>query len=157
MVKLGEFCGYSVELKCQLPKGNFEMLISIKSDGELALLLEEYDRCCPGSKIRAVLSPPQSLKTVSPPPSAPASVDFYPVKLPSNAFDYRQSGSYSPPIGYPIGFCKDYCGLLYNPCKDKENPGLCCGDPRFKGQGNPRFRRCDPYWSIIGINAQKIS
>ncbi|KAF2311457.1 hypothetical protein GH714_023193 [Hevea brasiliensis] len=47
MVKLGEFCGYSVELKCQLPNGNLEMLISIKSDEELALLIEEYDRCCP--------------------------------------------------------------------------------------------------------------
>ncbi|KAJ9140268.1 hypothetical protein P3X46_030935 [Hevea brasiliensis] len=142
MVKLGEFCGYSVELKCQLPNGNLEMLISIKSDEELVLLIEEYDRCCPGSKIRAVLSTPKSLKTVSPPPSAPASVDFYPVK---NAFHFRRSGSCSPAIGYPIGVYK-YCDRVrYNPFHGEEKLEFCCGDPRCNGQGNPRFRRFDPY------------
>ncbi|KAF2319856.1 hypothetical protein GH714_019687 [Hevea brasiliensis] len=60
IIKLEEFCGYSMQLKCQLPNGNLEMLISIKSDEELALLIEEYDRCCPGAKIRA-FSPLQSL------------------------------------------------------------------------------------------------
>ncbi|KAF2319855.1 hypothetical protein GH714_019672 [Hevea brasiliensis] len=103
IIKLEEFCGYSMQLKCQLPNGNLEMLISIKSDEELALLIEEYDRCCPGAKIRAILSTPKSLKTVSPPPSAPASVDFYPVKSPFYAFGYRRFGSYSPAIRYPIG------------------------------------------------------
>ncbi|KAF2311450.1 hypothetical protein GH714_023130 [Hevea brasiliensis] len=138
MVELGEFCGYSVELKCQLPNGNLEMLISIKSNEELALLIEEYDRCCPGSKIRAVLYPPKSLKTVSPPPSAPASVDFYPVKSPFNALDYRRSG-------YPIGVCKDSGRVRYNPFHGQRKPEFCCGDPRCNGQGNPRFRRCDPF------------
>ncbi|KAJ4850865.1 hypothetical protein Tsubulata_007100 [Turnera subulata] len=99
MVKLGEFCGYSVELKCQLPKGDLETLISVKSDEELANLIEEYDRVAPGSKIRAVLTPPKSLKTVSPPPSAPASVDYTATRSPYDSPDYRRYRSNSPSFG----------------------------------------------------------
>ncbi|XP_010550697.1 PREDICTED: uncharacterized protein LOC104821490 [Tarenaya hassleriana] len=68
MVKLGEFCGYSVDLKCQLPNGDLETLISVKSDEDLSNIIEEYDRVS-GRKIRAVLSLPRSHKHVSPPPS----------------------------------------------------------------------------------------
>ncbi|KAF2319866.1 hypothetical protein GH714_019792 [Hevea brasiliensis] len=145
IIKLEEFCGYSMQLKCQLPNGNLEMLISIKSDEELALLIEEYDRCCPGAKIRAILSTPKSLKTVSPPPSAPASVDFYPVKSPFYAFGYRRFGSYSPAIRYPIGVYKDFGRVCYNPFHRQGKQEFCCGDPRCNGQGNPRFQHCDPY------------
>ena len=35
MVKLGEFCGSLVNLRCQLPTGNLETLISITSDDRL--------------------------------------------------------------------------------------------------------------------------
>ncbi|KAK7847653.1 hypothetical protein CFP56_006283 [Quercus suber] len=35
MVKLGEFCGSSVNLRCQLPTGDLETLISITSDDRL--------------------------------------------------------------------------------------------------------------------------
>lgn len=105
MVKLGEFCGYSVTLRCQLPNGDFETLISIKSDGDLANLIEEYDRsAASASKIRSILSPPASLKKVSP----PSSVDLPATKLPVSAVDYR-SGSLpcSPPsIGYPVSAAK---------------------------------------------------
>ncbi|ESQ45736.1 hypothetical protein EUTSA_v10010747mg [Eutrema salsugineum] len=66
MVKLEEFCGYSVDLKCQLPNGDLETLISVKSDEDLANIVEEYDRVH-GGKIRAILSPP---KLISPPSSA---------------------------------------------------------------------------------------
>ncbi|CAN1760424.1 Putative ribonuclease H protein At1g65750 [Linum perenne] len=66
---------------------NLETLISIKSDEELTNLIEEYDRLCPGSKIRAFLSLPRSLKTVSPPPSSRSSVDASPF----NANYYRQA------------------------------------------------------------------
>ncbi|PQQ00469.1 uncharacterized protein Pyn_08160 [Prunus yedoensis var. nudiflora] len=65
MVKLAEFCGYSVDLRCQLPDGDFETLISVKSDEELANIIEEYDRASSSSrplKIRAILSPSKSLK-----------------------------------------------------------------------------------------------
>ncbi|CAI0450849.1 unnamed protein product [Linum tenue] len=104
MVKLGEFCGQSVELRCQLPGGDLETLVLIKSDEELASLVEEYDRCCPGAKIRAVLSPPKSLKTVSPPPSSPpSSGDSSP--LAPDYYYYRQSrcGCHTPPIGFRTG------------------------------------------------------
>lgn len=120
MVKLGEFCGYSVELRCQLPNGDLETLISIKSDEELRIVIEEYDRNCPASKIRAILTPPKSLKTISPPPSSPSSVDFSTTQIKSNAtgYYYRRSQSNSPPIGYPVSFCQNsnrsrydlYCG-----------------------------------------------
>ncbi|XP_010459891.1 PREDICTED: uncharacterized protein LOC104740863 [Camelina sativa] len=59
MKKLFEFCGYSVDLRCQLPNGDLETLISVKSEEELSNIVEEYDRLT-GAKIRAVLSPPRS-------------------------------------------------------------------------------------------------
>lgn len=59
-MKLEEFCGYSVELKCQLPNGDLETLISVKSDEDLANMVEEYDRVY-GGKIRAILSPPKQM------------------------------------------------------------------------------------------------
>ncbi|KAK2663667.1 hypothetical protein Ddye_002241 [Dipteronia dyeriana] len=95
MVKLGEFCGYSVTLRCQLPNGDLETLISIKSDEDLANLIEEYDRAASGSKIRAILSPPASLKQISPPPS----VDFSANKPTFGVVGYHRSGSQpsSPP------------------------------------------------------------
>ncbi|KAG2329648.1 hypothetical protein Bca4012_020811 [Brassica carinata] len=62
MVKLEEFCGYTVDLKCQLPDGDLETLISVKSDEDLTNIVEEYNRVY-GGKIRAVLSTP---KQVSP-------------------------------------------------------------------------------------------
>ena len=97
MVKLGEFCGYSVELRCQLPDGDLETLISVKSEDELKSLILEFDRSCPGSKIRAILSPPKSLKKISPPISNASSIDFSTTK---SFLNYHQSRSCSPPIGY---------------------------------------------------------
>lgn len=59
-MKLEEFSGYSVELKCQLPNGDLETLISVKSDEDLVNIVEEYDRVY-GGKIRAILSPPKQM------------------------------------------------------------------------------------------------
>ncbi|KAK3227908.1 hypothetical protein Dsin_007770 [Dipteronia sinensis] len=101
MVKLGEFCGYSVTLRCQLPNGDLETLISIKSDEDLANLIEEYDRAASGSKIRAILSHPASLKQISPPPS----VDFSANKPTFGVVAHHRSGSQpsSPPsFEYPV-------------------------------------------------------
>lgn len=82
MVRIGEFCGSSATLKCQLPNGDLETLVSITSDEDLANLIEEYDRAS-SSKIRAVLFPRKSVKTVSPPPSVAQSVvDFSPPSKP---------------------------------------------------------------------------
>uniref|UniRef100_F6GSH5 PB1 domain-containing protein n=1 Tax=Vitis vinifera TaxID=29760 RepID=F6GSH5_VITVI len=67
MVKLGELCGSSVTLRCQLPKEDLDVLVTVTSDEELANVIDEYHRASSScSKIRAVLSPPKSLKTISP-------------------------------------------------------------------------------------------
>ncbi|GAV64610.1 PB1 domain-containing protein [Cephalotus follicularis] len=135
MVKLGEFCGYSVTLRCQLPNGDLETLISIKSDEELANLIELYDDVSPGSQIRAVLSPPTLLKQISPPPSTNQSLNFSPTKHSftdyptAYRFLYRSS---SPPI------------------RDQRKLGRACC-PHHHYQGNPRISYCDhphcSYWN----------
>ncbi|CAN0927998.1 hypothetical protein LINGRAHAP2_LOCUS36218 [Linum grandiflorum] len=84
LLKLAHFCGApAVEMRCQLPNGDLETLVSVRSFEELSAVVEEYDRVSPGSKIRAILSPPldhrrqnKKFKTVSPPPSI-AGFDSY--------------------------------------------------------------------------------
>ncbi|AED97708.1 putative PB1 domain-containing protein [Arabidopsis thaliana] len=109
MKKLYEFCGYSVDLRCQLPNGDLETLISVKSEEELAEIVEEYDRIC-GAKIRAVLSPPRSShKTESSPsssgdrsPKSPFSVTPSPPNSPSPAYGrYLQSRYCLPSTDLP--------------------------------------------------------
>nr|VDD56730.1 unnamed protein product [Brassica oleracea] len=90
MVKLEEFCGYAVDLKCQLPDGDLETLISVKSDEDLTNIVEEYNRVY-GGKIRAVLSTP---KHVSPPSSGGGGGDVSP-KSP-----FSVVASPSPPPAY---------------------------------------------------------
>jgi hypothetical protein len=103
MVKLGEFCGYSVTLRCELPNGDLETLISIKSDEDLANLIEEFDKISPNSKIRAILSPPHSLKQITPPSSMNSSSNssFSPTKRQFFA-QYNSPKAYSlspsPPV-----------------------------------------------------------
>ncbi|PPD84056.1 hypothetical protein GOBAR_DD19004 [Gossypium barbadense] len=46
-LKMGEMCGTSVSLRCQLPTEDLDALVSITSDEELAYLIEEYDRTPP--------------------------------------------------------------------------------------------------------------
>ncbi|KAL0385479.1 UNVERIFIED_CONTAM: hypothetical protein Sradi_2942200 [Sesamum radiatum] len=75
---MGEMCGSSVSLRCQLPTEDLDALVSITSDEDLANLIEEYDRAAtsaPSSslKIRAFLSAPKPIKKVSPPPSSAVS------------------------------------------------------------------------------------
>ncbi|KAG8475478.1 hypothetical protein CXB51_032315 [Gossypium anomalum] len=62
-LKMGEMCGTSVSLRCQLPTEDLDALVSITSNEELAYLIEEYDRLAsPASflKIRAFLGMPKS-------------------------------------------------------------------------------------------------
>ncbi|XP_076945422.1 RAF-like serine/threonine-protein kinase PRAF [Bidens hawaiensis] len=70
VVKLGELCGKTVSLRCQLPTEDLDALVSITSDEDLTNLVEEYDRtaCLQPSplKIRAFLSVP---KKCSPSPT----------------------------------------------------------------------------------------
>ncbi|KAJ0231319.1 hypothetical protein HA466_0299830 [Hirschfeldia incana] len=106
MKKLFEFCGSSVDLRCQLPNGDLETLISVKSDEELANIVEEYDGVVSdGAKIRAVLSPPRGNRHGSPSsssgdrsPKSPFSVTRSPPNSPSPAYGrYLQSRYCLPP------------------------------------------------------------
>ncbi|KAF5778203.1 putative PB1 domain-containing protein [Helianthus annuus] len=74
LVKLGELCGTSATLRCQLPTEDLDALVSITSDEDLVNLIEEYDhqstRQSKSLKIRAFLSPPKrSSPSPSPSPS----------------------------------------------------------------------------------------
>ncbi|KAI5665163.1 hypothetical protein M9H77_24486 [Catharanthus roseus] len=73
MVKFGELCGSSINLKCKLPDEDLDVLVSIKSDEELRNIIGEYDRVTALTKqemkIRAILFQISSLKKVSPPSS----------------------------------------------------------------------------------------
>ncbi|KAL3636396.1 hypothetical protein CASFOL_020943 [Castilleja foliolosa] len=81
LVKLGEMCGTSVNLRCQLPAEDLDALVTITSDEDLANLIEEYDRAAAAAavtppsplKIRAFLSAPKPPKKASSPPSSASS------------------------------------------------------------------------------------
>ncbi|ESQ31597.1 hypothetical protein EUTSA_v10004971mg [Eutrema salsugineum] len=111
MKKLFEFCGYSVDLRCQLPNGDLETLISVKSEEDLAIIVEEYDRVS-GAKIRAVLSPPRSHRHESPSsssgdrsPNSTFSVTPSPPNSPSPAYGrYLQSRYCLPPTDFARRF-----------------------------------------------------
>ena len=134
MVKLGEFCGFSVILKCQLPDGDLETLVSIKSDEDLANLIEEYDRASSRDstrhqiKIRAILLPRMSLKKISPPMSTSHSVeDFASLKSPLPAVksvpNFFVSRGTSPPSVRFSGNRQRGSGRVsyYYPCHVQEN------------------------------------
>lgn len=151
-MKLGELCGSSVTLRCPLPNGDLETLISIKSDEDLANIIEEYDRTSSSLahplKIRAILSPPKSLiKKLSPPPSScSSSATQSPSGSPhSSAESLPYAAAYrlnrkncSPvvPLGYPIGV-RNGNGAVKGCCYT----GQLVGSPRFLY----RFAHCNNY------------
>ncbi|XP_057493454.1 protein PAL OF QUIRKY-like isoform X2 [Actinidia eriantha] len=91
LVKLGELCGTSVTLRCQLPTEDLDALVSITSDEDLANLMEEYDRAS-APKIRAFLYPPKSAKIISPSPSiATVSTDGASLKSSVSVASYASS------------------------------------------------------------------
>ncbi|OVA06232.1 Phox/Bem1p [Macleaya cordata] len=65
-LKLGELCGSSVSLRCQLPIEDLDTLVLTTSDEDLAILIEEYNRASKAAsstlKIKDFLSPPKSIK-----------------------------------------------------------------------------------------------
>ncbi|GMJ09700.1 hypothetical protein HRI_004639200 [Hibiscus trionum] len=77
--KMGAMCGTSVNLRCQLPTHDLDVLVSISTDEELRYIIEEYDRSAssPESlvKIKAFLSSPKSARksTSQPSPSSSSS------------------------------------------------------------------------------------
>ncbi|MQL05378.1 hypothetical protein EI015_25155, partial [Escherichia coli] len=129
----------SVTLRCPLPNGDLETLISITSDEDLANIIEEYDRASSKLphplKIRAILSPPKSLNKVSPSPSSSSSsASHSPSRSPHTSADslphavaaYRLvRRNRSPPVGYRNGSAK-----------------ACCYNGQF--DGSPRFLYCGP-------------
>nr|DAD30811.1 TPA_asm: hypothetical protein HUJ06_009662 [Nelumbo nucifera] len=119
---------FSVSLRCQLPNEDLDALVSVTSDEDLANLIEEYDRAStnrdrgassrPHLKIRAFLSPPKSIKQISPPPSASSSTtSSFEARAASKSLN-SVAGSYSPtptmvidrcvhhicntPLGFPV-------------------------------------------------------
>ncbi|KAL1565176.1 hypothetical protein AAHA92_07426 [Salvia divinorum] len=125
LVKFVESCGSSMILKCKLPTEDLDVLVSIKSDEELRIVIEEYERVSPESKIRAVLFPLKSAKKISQPPSPVSCFDFPSVSNPYIAVTphfmrnpppryQKPTAAYrytSPVIGYPVpaaGAVKNY-------------------------------------------------
>ncbi|KAH7834810.1 hypothetical protein Vadar_019958 [Vaccinium darrowii] len=111
LVKLVEMCGASVSLRCQLPTEDLDALVSITSDEDLANLIEEYDRVA-SPKIRAFLSPLKSVKKISPPPSATASVaspkSIYSVGSSSTKLSNRCVHQIPKPVAYPYPYSQSY-------------------------------------------------
>ncbi|CAG7860386.1 unnamed protein product [Brassica rapa] len=100
--KLLEFCGYSVDLRCQLPNGDLETLISVKSDEELTNIVELHNRVS-GAKIKAVLTPPRSHK--SPSCSSGGGGD----RSPNSPFSVTPSPPNSPALAYGRCLQSRYC------------------------------------------------
>jgi len=151
MVKLTEFCGSSVILKCQLPKGDLETLISITNDEDLVNIIEEYDRAslklAHPMKIRTLLLPPRSVKKVSSTPtlsSASSSASPSPSRSPHTSAEslpyaaaYRHGCNHRTPllpaayaIGVRNGSAKACCYTQFD------------GNHRFWRRGPHRYNYC---------------
>lgn len=118
MTKLEELCGSSVTLRCQLPNGDLETLISITNDEDLANIIDEYERASlkltHPLKIKAILSQPKSSLKVSPDLSSSSSnASLSPARSPHTSAESlpyavayrigRHSRSPRAPVGYSIG------------------------------------------------------
>nr|KAJ0209956.1 hypothetical protein LSAT_V11C400158980 [Lactuca sativa] len=145
MAKLGELCGKTASLKCQLPTEDLDALVTITSDEDLVNLVEEYDRaaCLQSStlKIRAFLCFPKkcsptpstasasgsgsssstgtpTLEAASPQPPSPSS--FYPAsRFPVSATNACiHTAPLKPPVKLPFCYNKS-AGKL--PCNQYRN------------------------------------
>ncbi|CDP12740.1 unnamed protein product [Coffea canephora] len=133
LVKFGELTGTSVNLKCKLPSEDLDVLISIKSDEELRNVIDEYDRASEFShlelKIRAILSPVQSVKKLSS-PSSPTR--FQPLRMAAPAI-------YTPsPPSTPLSFNCSPTQSRLQPTKMAQ--GSCHQSPQRAGA----YRCCSP-------------
>ncbi|KAK4744346.1 hypothetical protein SAY87_010658 [Trapa incisa] len=109
MANLAEFCGFAATLRCQLPEGDLETLVSVKSDEELANLIEAYDEKAskespspaPALKIIAVLTPQAKDGTgiSSPVPSIVSGSDVSPYN--SSRYWHRLSRKNCSPAAGP--------------------------------------------------------
>lgn len=114
-MKLGELCGTSVSLRCQLPTEDLDALVSITSDEDLANLIEEYDRASspPSSlKIRAFLSLPKKTSPPSTTSTSPKSSSsshtaagngyYCNSRFPPVVDAYRCIRHIPKPVGFPV-------------------------------------------------------
>ncbi|GFZ00054.1 octicosapeptide/Phox/Bem1p (PB1) domain-containing protein [Actinidia rufa] len=139
LVKLGELCGASVSLRCQLPTEDLDALVSITSDEDLENLVEEYDRTAsPQSalKIRAFLSPPRSVKKISPPPSIAAASPNLGAASPKSFLSVASSSRFPNrcvhQIPKPVVYHQIHHPLSY------ENSGAAKARPYHAHPGNHR-------------------
>ncbi|MED6218177.1 hypothetical protein PIB30_024502 [Stylosanthes scabra] len=151
IAKLCELCGSPATLKCPLPNGDLETLVSVKNDEDLANILQEYDRASlslPNPlKIRAILSLPSSLKTPSPTP--PSSLSSSSSSLSSSSaarspFGSSRSSAESPPYAAPHRFLSRNFSPAVYPAGVRSG-GVCCCTPHF--HGSPRFLYRGPHSS----------
>ncbi|XP_057529253.1 protein PAL OF QUIRKY-like [Amaranthus tricolor] len=123
MVKMEELCGVLVSLRCQLPNEDLDALISIKSDEDLANLIEEYDRFASSSstKVRAFLLPLNSSNTTTS-ISPPASLKSLSPKTLSPSSSFSAAGSsprfVQPVLAYPVGYAKSARKNCQNCCRN---------------------------------------
>ncbi|KAE9601416.1 putative PB1 domain-containing protein [Lupinus albus] len=127
IMKVSDLCGFSVTLKCPLPNGNLETLISITSDEDLANIIEEYKRTSlpltHPLKIRTILSP---LKKLSPSPSSSSCATHSSESPPCAVADQIIRRRCSP-AGYQNGF--GYGSVNF-------------GSPRFLNRGSHYCNYC---------------
>lgn len=128
MLKMGELCGESVTLRCQLPTEDLDALVSIKSDEDLANLIEEYDRLTSTTsmKVRAFLSPIRSSKTTTTTTtssfSPPTSLKSLSPKSLSPSSSFSAAGSsprvVSPVMAYPVCYAKSAASNCHHCCRN---------------------------------------
>ncbi|PON96726.1 PB1 domain containing protein [Trema orientale] len=156
MVKLGQFCGFSVNLKCQLPDGDLETLVSIKSDEDFANLIEEYDRASATRrhlKIRAILSPRKPPKEISPSSSVEDFAASFKSSSPAAAVKSVPSffaSRGSSPVRFAGGIQRGgYGRVSYYPCHVEEGRFLHHHDHHHNHHGRRRYHHEVPrcyYW-----------
>ncbi|KAL9271552.1 PAL OF QUIRKY-like protein [Drosera capensis] len=160
MVKLEELCGgRSVLLRCQLPNEELDdVLVSVKSDDDLANVFELYDRAS-SSKIRAFLFAPKSSKSVSPSSSSTSlSVASSSDSSPKNSRSGRSAANSSPmnrrseiqvapsltsfPVMCGNGKNDEIRYRRYYPCNLQANPATRFGHRRMLELGkSQRFEK----------------
>lgn len=129
MGKLVEFCGSSVNLKCSLPSGDLETLISVTNDDDLAIVIDEYNQASSSMahplKIRAILTPPRSLKKVSSPPSSRSSADLSSTestRSSTESLPYFPAYRVVRPVAYPVGVRNGWGkACCYPDCYDRSS------------------------------------
>lgn len=125
MVKFGELCGNSMNLKCKLPNEDLDLLVTITCDEELASVIEEYRRVSISSnkemKIRTILFPHPSLKKISPPSSPASYIGYSPNKPPvyplrtTIPIPVHHTPVYMPAVGIPVGVERAAVGVKVQP------------------------------------------